>query len=179
MFRKTLSILITLLFSFSVLASPSSGVKEVFDEYVYAMEVEGGAFDSFVRRNAEEKLSTEIEALLRSGVTRSEILKESFKLVKNESTRKELLALLAQLDNGSLSENQFRTQLHQSINASYAQGANWTEAAKIVVGSAFVIFIVWMLFDAVTKCLGNDAEETPGCQDYTDKYGPGKPWYEG
>lgn len=160
------------------MASPSSGVKEVFDEYVYTMEVEGGAIDPSLRKSAEEKLGSAIEGLLRSGVTRTEILEESFRLIKNDKTQKELLALLSQLNSGSISENQFRNQLSQSVNASYARGANWTEAARIVVGSALVIFVVWIVFDALTMCLGNDASETPGCQAYTDKYGPRTPWYE-
>lgn len=179
MFRSIISLVVTLLFSFSVLASPSSGVKEVFDEYIYTMEVEGGLVDEAIAQKAQEKFKTELEKLMASGLSRKELLQESFRMVKSDSLRRELEELLSQLEEGSLSEDRFLDQLDRSLSGAYVRGANWNDdTLRVIFGPIILIAIVWGIYKiymGTTQCLRKNAtpapEENPKCQAYYDKYG--------
>ncbi len=132
MLSKMIVLIVALVFSLQSMAS--NGVKQAFDEFTYAMEVEGAAFNPHDSRIAHDKL---ISALQETGLSDLEILNYSLTQIKDQTLRKDIESVIQ----SGHSAEETKSLIHQVISESYSRGASWNENGDPVFG-AFVLLLL-------------------------------------
>lgn len=142
MINRLFTFVFACVYSMSIFASPDTGVKQIFDEYTYVMEVEGGSLDPKLGESARETLEANILKLVDDGVSKNTILEESFSLVKNPILKSELLGSLKKLQSGKISDQVFLNLIDQNLSSQYQHGASWGGRIDIVVGITVFLAII-------------------------------------
>lgn len=143
-----------------VFAGQNHGLKAAFDEFTYAMEVEGASLDPVAKKLATEELKKAIEAAIAEGATSEEIYASALAQVKNKALAEEMKQVFLLQDQQNLSADESIKLLQTAINKSYAQGANWSggSAALILTWVAVVLLIVVVTVTAKPgKCTSDPA----------------------
>lgn len=176
MLSKTIVLIVTMVFSLQSMAS--NGVKLAFDEFTYAMEVEGAAFNPHDSRIAHEKLMT---ALQESGLSDLEILNYSLTQIKDQKLRKDIESVIQ----SGHSAEETKSLIHQAISESYSEGASWNGdpvfgvLVLLLLGGLLTYFVMLLFFPKTMirngwmDCPSNYSEAH--CADWYDTQTVGTP----
>lgn len=139
---KMISMLLCFCFSLNVLAA--SNLEEVYNDYQYSMTVEWDQKDQDFRNAKTEEFYKNMDALMASGLTTSEMMNFVEKKVSNKKAFEEMKAQAAQAN----STQELAQIFNQNMNSMYAQGASWNGSnflptAVIVVISALFVYSIF------------------------------------
>jgi hypothetical protein len=148
MFRFMTSVLaLALLFqSGSASAEVHQGLKSLFDQYHYTMQVEWNQQDSELPRMAKSELLAGLEKLRGQGLAEQEIRSQALAQIKNEQLKLEMNEILALSSALAMTPSESEAFTLKALESSYQSGANWSgDDSRLALGLlAFVALIVFV-----------------------------------
>lgn len=136
---KLTSILLSLLFSFNVLAGGLIEIEKGIDEYHYSITVEWDQKDKKFYDEKTEQFFSVISTSLNSGVTKEDILELVEKKSKDRASFEALKLKLNLLSPKATSADELAELLKLSTADFYQQGASWDGEVTVYVGLGVVM----------------------------------------
>ncbi len=134
----------------TVSAEVNLGLKSMFDQYHYTLNVEWDQQDTSVPEQAKKELLKNLDQFRANGGSDLEIQETAISLVKNENLKKQLLEALSLSRGLNLSGQQAEQFTFDILSKTYNSGANWAgDETRTLLG--FLIFIALIAALAVTS----------------------------
>lgn len=144
-------LIINSIFTQSLFAATSQkGLKQIIDEFHYAVSVEWDQEDrEFLALKKEEMIA----AIQKSGLNTDNIIAEISTLLKKNSSKEAFASMVEQYELGLLKEKEVIEQIRNIVIADYANGASWAPPtgrdvlmfmAPIVIFAA-IVAVIWAL----------------------------------
>lgn len=124
MFKRAFILVMASLFALNVFADVDSGIKEVFDEFFYTMDIEGAAVNSELRAQAYHLLAIRIDELKVRGVSNEEIFDYALSQSKDRAAVRDIKVVLSNLQLEKLSPEEAHQMLKNIMERSNAKGAS-------------------------------------------------------
>ncbi len=133
----------------SASAEVHQGLKSLFDQYHYTMQVEWDQQESTTPELAKRELLKGLDQLRQTGVSDLAIREAAVAQVKNETLKRELTQVLSLSRTLEMSPVETEAFMFETLKKSYQQGANWSgEESYTLLG--VLIFIALIAAVAVT-----------------------------
>lgn len=148
MFSKFITMVLALsIFSVSAMANTNNGLKEAFEEFNYAVNVEWDQKDASFLEAKKLELTQAIDALEAEGMTRAELITFAKSQIKDAALAKSLDTVLNAVSTNAMSVEQAQEIMIKSMEKSQSSGANWNGAIIITPGVLILILVVIILVD--------------------------------
>lgn len=118
----------------------ATGFKELIQEYQYEVTVEWDQQDKEFIKNAEDKMISGVEALLKSGASPEDLMNEALTLIPDEKLKADLKVTLK-----NYSKDQLISFLDQNADRMALQGSSWSTVGKILVGVVVTYAVLKLL----------------------------------
>jgi hypothetical protein len=168
---KKLSLLLCLLISFNVLASPLSKIEQSLDEYHYAMTVEWDQKDQKFSDEKTQVFIVAIQTAIAEGASKEDIYKLAESKMKSSQSLEALKLKMNLLTSQAANSAELAEILKLNSADFYTQGTSWNgDASNVIMWGALALavgFIVW--FSIKYKCV--EEERYRDCDWETDSDG--------
>lgn len=142
MFRTfSFLILITIFFTNSVMASSQEGLKTLFDEYNYSLNVEWDQHDQNFLYKKNEELSNGISDLISAGMTYEDIIVFVKSQLHNDKQIQELDYVLNAVEIGKMTSSEAVDFFNRAMKDSQRSGANWNASPINTVFIALLVMV--------------------------------------
>ena len=134
---------LVLIFSLSqnTFAQGITPVRELLDNYTYAMEVEWDQKDEVFKKQQEEIIIQGIQNLLNQGISSQKLLEEVLKTVPDNKFKTDVLNNLSIANQKNMHPEELQSLLMQSAAAARMEGAQWSPVVKVVIGVAVTLLV--------------------------------------
>lgn len=156
-------------------AASLNSLKTAFDELNYSLGVEWDQKDKAFYAEATKTFQNKVQELQDAGLTNAELLAFAKSQLKDENLIKEVETTLNLVQINLLSQKEARKLMIDTLEKSYSQGASWSSAGGIILGSVLiaVILAAALAGGPVYGGGGGGCYQEYVCYDYYDSWG----WY--
>ncbi len=112
----------------------ATGVKELIENYQYAVTVEWDQKDESFLAIQNETFKSGVQQLILSEQSSEQIMNETLNMIKDEKMKAELTESINLLKNNQTSADQVLQVLENHSSQMQEQGTSWSPAVKIIVG---------------------------------------------
>lgn len=147
--------LLALTLSGQALAGSTALLKDAFDEFNYAVNVEWDQKDSAFYDQQVEKLEAAIDQLQEEGLTNEELVEFGLAQIKNSQIKAEAKDVLSLITSEKLSDSDASDLIKSFQENSYARGASWSGNVAAVAGIATGVIIVVVVAYTIHKSKSN------------------------
>lgn len=155
MFKRLILLAISFaIFSTQTYASSQSGLKAAYDEFAYAMEVEGASLNTESREAAARSFAEQVAILQSQGLSNTELIQFVQSQIQDKTLAAELTATYKLLETEKLSSEEVRDILKNMSSHIYAQGASWNGDVQmyLFVGGFLAVMIAVAILVPADKC---------------------------
>jgi CRISPR/Cas system Type II protein with McrA/HNH and RuvC-like nuclease domain len=136
-----MSFILVLLISHHSFAQGITPVKDLLDNYTFAMEVEWDQTDKDFQKNQEELMLQGIRDLIQQGVSSQELLKEVLQAIPDKRFKSDIMNHLTLANQTNMHPEELQTLLLQSAQEARMQWAQWSPVVKVVLGVAITLLV--------------------------------------
>lgn len=176
---KKISLLLCILLSFNVLATPLSTIEQSLDDYHYAMTVEWDQKDQKFHDEKTQIFLAAIQTAMAEGASKEDIFKLAQSKMKSSQNLEALKLKMSLLSAPASNSAELVEILKMSSADFYTQGASWNgEAGEIALWAGIALFVgfaVW--FTIKYKCVKEERyrdcdweTDSDGDRDYECRY---------
>jgi hypothetical protein len=130
---KALSFVISL-FIFMQAGHASTGVKDLLDEYHYAVTVEWDQKDETFIQAQEDKLLIGLENALATSVNPENVVKEILAQIPDQKLKADITQAFTLFKKDEISKEQILTLVQSHQASMNQQGTSWSPVMKIIIG---------------------------------------------
>lgn len=171
----TLLLTMSLFTSLTAQAAGSAGLKQAFDEFNFALNVEWDQKNMEDYKVISKNFTDAVAKLQAEGLTNQEMVDFALAQVPSETTKKALEAKMLEIKINNMSKTEARTAMMEALKESNIKGANWSGAGAALLASLGVILIVAAILGSSSTTYGGGYSTTCYdeyvCYDYYDSWG--------
>lgn len=177
MFKKFMAIfMIMSMFTAQANASVNQGLKTIFDELNYSLNVEWDQKDKSFYDKQMKSFGEKLNKLQANGLSNRDLIEFAKSEVKDEKIAQNIEAALNLVQINKMKPEEARKFALQTVSKSYATGANYSSSGAAMVAVVLAVALVAVVLAAggnvVVAGGGNDwCENVYVCNDYYDYYG--------
>lgn len=148
-------------------------LKQAFDDFQFAVTVQGNANDKVVFEKESAEFNKSMEKLIKDGLNKDEVVAFARAQIKDTKKANELTARLEKMDLARMTESQFSSTLFNMRSDLYTTGAAWNgmDGTSITIGlvvAAVLGYALW--FYSTHDCVSVDTCASVSCDTYYGDY---------
>ncbi len=147
----------------------SQGLKTIFDELNYSLNVEWDQKDKAFYNNKMKGFAEQVGKLQAAGLTNADLIEFAKSQVKNEQVAQNIEAALNLIQINKMNTEEARKFALETVSKSYDTGANFSSTGAILIATVLVVALVAVVIAGGGAVYVDNT--CYGCDDYYDIWG--------